>query len=581
MDLGVKEKALIDEQVQDLLANVQTAPLLARALSDWRPILIDEVQVFVFGENYIGKRFDQINYKMMALKEAKEVLIDNLYALLRTKYFVKSSDEADDRIKEIVKSFTENLKTTLKKVSLDDSTPDKVSFLPDGCIAFRNGVYDFKKSDWLFKYQVLPMPKINNKLYMYPSQWIITWYLDIEFDPLPIDVMSLDCNGLMEIFKVLNNDPNTANLCSMLLHNMSYNSFRLYDQMKLTHICQTLGYLCCNSFLQKFTFFVGEGQNGKNSLIDGCFSHVVVPKPSNLSYEDIENDAFATGTLHNKAQNIFLETDPQLHTKSAMIKQLTGSIYQSIHEKGIQKYQSLINCKYLFSANDQDKLKFEDATHGFRRRVNILELFYMWDAKGNYLSKYKGTYDVRLSDDFRELKSDKMNTIAFCYFAMVGLKTATKGFTSIFEYDSNDWSTAYSSADLDVQNEIRAMKFDKLLTYLKLHKDEEEGRVMFYDTNYTRLTQSLTFNEKIEDPNSLLKFLSDEEKRREYFSQHDIFVSVKSMKAALGYELLQMQTFTSQMKKAASIMPSSIHRLYNNNSYVKIRVINNKVKILP
>ena len=71
--------------VQDLIENVDTQALLARPLSDWRPILARECQVYVFGENYLAKRFDQINYKFCEKNEAKDVLIDNLYALLRYK----------------------------------------------------------------------------------------------------------------------------------------------------------------------------------------------------------------------------------------------------------------------------------------------------------------------------------------------------------------------------------------------------------------------------------------------------------------------------------------------------------------
>ena len=53
---------------------------------------------------------------------------------------------------------------------------------------------------------------------------------------------------------------------------------------------------------------IGSGQNGKNSLFDGCFSNRVIPRPAANDLDAIEGDRFITGALENKAHNIFLET---------------------------------------------------------------------------------------------------------------------------------------------------------------------------------------------------------------------------------------------------------------------------------
>ena len=189
--------------IDDLTKKLDTTALLETSLTDWRPILAQECQVYVMGENYIAKRFDAINYKFCEKTEAKEVLIDNLYALLRYKYFPKSSEEIDERIQKIVQSFTINLKSTLKKVSFDDDViAEKVSMLPDYCMPFRNGVYDFLHNKWLFKYDIIKMKKINNVFYLYDPKWIITWYMDFDFEPLPIDITH---NSLTEVIKMFKN----------------------------------------------------------------------------------------------------------------------------------------------------------------------------------------------------------------------------------------------------------------------------------------------------------------------------------------------------------------------------------------
>ena len=174
--------------VKDVLSSVDTAALVARPLTDWRPILANEVNVFVSGENYLAKRFDQINFKFCEKNEAKEILIDNLYALLRYKYFPKMSEEIDDRINKIVSSFTSNLKTTLKKVTFEEGNSNTVKFLPDYCIAFRNGVFNFKDNKWFFKYDIVKIENLANTIYMYDNTYIITWYFDYNFESLDFDI---------------------------------------------------------------------------------------------------------------------------------------------------------------------------------------------------------------------------------------------------------------------------------------------------------------------------------------------------------------------------------------------------------
>ena len=97
--------------VDTIINSVNTSALMERSLSDWKKVLATECQVYVFGENYLAKRFDQIHYKFCELIEAKQVLTDNLYAILRFKYFPKVDDEVEEKVQEIVKFFCVNLKT--------------------------------------------------------------------------------------------------------------------------------------------------------------------------------------------------------------------------------------------------------------------------------------------------------------------------------------------------------------------------------------------------------------------------------------------------------------------------------------
>ena len=221
----------IKDKVADLMNNVDTTALIARPLSDWRPILSEECQVYVFGENYLAKRFDQINYKFCEKNEAREILVDNLYALLRYKYFPKSSEEIDERINKIVNSFTANLKTTLKRVSFDRSSNSNiVNMLPDYCIAFRNGVYNFKDDKWLFKYDVIKVDRISNTIYMYSPEYIIMWYLDYDFESLGVKISDVDLKDFIEVMKDLTSTPKNRNFCFELMYNIAHERFVVFSQ---------------------------------------------------------------------------------------------------------------------------------------------------------------------------------------------------------------------------------------------------------------------------------------------------------------------------------------------------------------
>jgi len=563
--------------IDNLIKTLDTTALLETSLTDWRPILAQECQVYVMGENYIAKRFDAINYKFCEKSEAKEVLIDNLYALLRYKYFPKSSEEIDERIQKIVQSFTINLKSTLKKVSFDDDTiAEKVSMLPDYCVPFRNGVYDFLHNKWLFKYEIIKMQKINNVIYLYDPKWIITWYMDFDFEPLPIDITHNSLTEVIEMFKNLSKSKKERNFCFKLMYNMSHDINDVYSEKRFRHLCEILGYTVLQSFCQVFVLLIGSGQNGKNSLFDGCFTSKVRPAPAANDLDAIENDRFITGSLINKAHNIFLETSAKTYTESKMLKALTGSPYQTIESKGVSKYSGFINCKYIFAGNDQDKIKFSDSTIGFRRRINVFETWYKWDAQKRFL-KRGDYYDTTFSDDLRELKSDLSNTITYIYFAMFGLMSATKGFTQTFKFTENDWKLSYTDVDMDLKEKIERVNSVSIVKYIK-RTNPNDVKYLFYDINKTKLYESSTLKELgYSGFDDLLKFLEDDETFTSYFANNDVYMSIRSLQIICG-DLTSPTAFTQAIKKLYSL--NSLQMLAANKPYVKCTFVGKRLKIV-
>lgn len=562
--------------VQDLINNVDTSALLIRSLSDWRPVLAEECQVYVFNETYIAKRFDQIHYKFCEKNEAKEILIDNLYALLRYKYFPAATEEIDDRITKIVYSFTANLKTTLKRVSFDKySDANIIKMLPDYCIAFRNGVFNFKTNNWLFKYDVVKLKNINNNIYMYDPSYAIFWYFDYDFTPLDINLNKTNPEQLVE--KLKDFDKVNKNYCFELVYNICHDATHHFDIHRFTHFCEILGYTVLQSFSQYFVLLIGSGQNGKNSLFDGCFTNRVIPKPASNDLDSIENDRFITGALENKAHNIFLETSAKTYTESKMIKALTGSMYQTIESKGVSKYSGVINCKYIFAGNDQDKIKFSDDTTGFRRRINMFEIFYRWDKSKKFLSK--GDYfDTTFSDSLVELKDDTLNTSIYAYLAMFGIITSTDNFSRNFQFTKNDWSEKYTELDIDVKEGLKRLTLTRLSVYLRTKAGYEDGKTMMYDITKKRLQVSETIKRLgYNGYDELIDMLSDDEAANYYFADNDIYISIRSLQTMVG-DLSTPKAFSQMIRK---LYPSAtIETIYNNKPYIKCTFVGKTLRIV-
>ena len=563
--------------VKDLLEAVDTTALVARPLSDWRPILTEECQVYVFEENYIAKRFDQINYKFCQKETAKEILIDNLYALLRFKYFPQTSEEIDDRIDKIVRSFTANLKTTLKRVSFDPNTDAVyIKTLPDYCIAFRNGVYNFKDDKWLFKYDIIKLERLANTIYLYDNSYAIMWYLDYDFESLGIKIENFSLEKFIKFMKDITSVPESRNYCFELLYNISHNSLNQFDMKKFIHLCEILGYSVLQSFSQYFVMLIGSGQNGKNSLFDGCFTNRVVPKPASNDLDSIENDKFITGALENKSHNIFLETSAKTYTESKMLKALTGSMYQTIEQKGVNKYSSVINCKYIWAGNDQENIKFSDDTTGFRRRVNMMEIFYQWDSRKKFLST-GDYYDTTFSDSLDELKNDIMNTTAYVYFAMYGIMIGTKNWTKNFQFTENDWNATYFDVDFTIKESIKQLTLQRILSYIA-KTPEKDCLDMFYGVDKKKLYLSSSMNILgYKSFKEMIAMLNDPEKAAHFFADNDIYISIKHLQKLIGNHDTPI-TFSKNIRKLFNL--KTFERLNGNQAYVRCTFISERLKIL-
>lgn len=596
--LLAEERRLPDE----IISSISTDTSLSRSISDWRPILTKECQVYVVGEQYIAKRFDQVHYKFMGQEEAKEILIDNLYAILLYKYFPIITDDVLARVDEIVRGSTRNIKSFLTKITLDTTSILGDGFnmkrVPNSAVAFANGIYDFVENKWLTKYERIYIPTINNTIILY-NEYIIQWAFDFEFDPLPINITETSFEDFLNIMKKL--DKEQVNYCFELFWNMTHDFDHKGSVRRMTHLAEIIGYTLIPQFLQYFVMLIGSGQNGKNSLFDGCFSARVVPKPVSNSIEAIEKDRFITQSLENASHNIFLETVAKTYTDSNMLKALTGSMYQTVEGKGLAKYAGVINCKYLFAGNDQSKIKFSDTTIGFRRRINIFEIYYSWDPEHRFMH-YGDYYKTDFSGDLHEIKDDLLNTVVYIYIGMYGIKSATKNFTKDFKFSYNEWTDAYSDVDLNMKE-----FFNNIITTDEYFKYLSDTRYLDLDHLKTALysdeNERLYLTEKMKDNRvfnweDMVRYLNgtttqivldefgdeteiDVPNYEIYMQDNDLYISLiylKTVMSRAGDSGDSQRDFNDMFKKIypyAHVIPLSHRELY-----VKIRMINRKIRFV-
>lgn len=569
----------VKEAAEKLIQNVKTSDNLMRSNAEWRLLLAKECQVYVCGQAYLGKRFDEINYIFCDEATAITIVRDNLYALLRFRYFTKPSDDVDERIYDIVKSFTANIKTTLLKVSFnEDEACGHVKFLPDYCIAFRNGVWDFLHNEWLFEYDKLEIKQLHNYMYLYDFKYVITWYINIDFTPLDINIMETRLDDLIKVMKDVTKSQ--RNYCFELMYNMSHTYDDEISLDMFTHLCEILGFSILHSFSQHFVVFVGSGQNGKNSLFDGCLTSRLVPTPASIDLVTLEKDRFAGGSLENHYQNFYFEssTEDKVYTESQRLKAYTGSMYQQVEDKNVKRHSTIMNVKIITSANDQDRLKWEDTSIGFRRRINVMEVAYRWDKDKRFLRR-GDYYDTTFSDSLSEIKDNIQNTMMFIYFAMMGIKNATDGFTKNFEFTYNDWKLQYAAIDVGLKEKIDAVNLDKIVRYMNSSKtSSDEAKVLFFSMDKKRLYDSSVFKELgYIGYDDLKQMLADIESSTAFFLDNDVYMNVKLLRQLVG-TLDSPTAFTQSLKKIYGL--NNLTTLYANQPYVKCTFQNRRLKIV-
>ncbi len=653
--VNVLKKQMIDDGKEQIKTKKKASEYLGIDPTRWVTILRPQIDVYSYRDRYLFKYYDQINYRVGMRKEAEECLENNVRMIMINDYFGCDSEDIEDYISKIIKLFSKcGLKSNLIRVS--DSVNGinlHIKRIPNYCQAFANGVYNFKDNKWEFLYNIIDLKETHNRLVRYnlpkkntdgvnedesnfmkldPLTYkdsdyeaikkkeivVIDWYNNYVFEPIPgIDINTMEAEDLIKFFKEDNEirggiqgdmsdnakkNMDKRNICFELVWNMSHNENGKFDINMFKHICEIIGYTICPDFIQSFVILVGSGQNGKNSLWDGCFDKVVPLKMQN-TLEAIEADKFSGGSLENVFHNFSFENEGKEYTKVDILKTYTGSEEQMIEHKGVDKQNARLNIKFLFSTNGKEDIKFGDQSKGMNRRVNLLELWYSFDEKGHYMKDGdKDYYYTAFRQDLNEMKNNSINARTFLYLGLYGIKRATCGmkgvknykltdkeqpsnlpFNEAFKFTLNDWSSEYQMENVNVLGKaLRSITPYKIRNWLqKRYKvgDSAINRYLYDDTGATLVSSKYLKDLGYDGSKGIagiIDFLQNDEDFSEYFTNHDIYISSELIQEIIP-EFDEFNERLKREKKKPLKFSAELSKIYPKH---KIKNISSKKYIL-
>ena len=119
---------------------------------------------------------------------------------------------------------------------------------------------------------------------------------------------------------------------------------------------------------------VGDGGNGKSTLLNLLQKFLSEDSVSNISLHDLENNRFRGAELYGKLANIYADLPDRALNKSSMLKTLTGGDRISVERKNQDPFEFVNHAKLIFSANQMPKSS--EMTEAIIRRWIIIEFPY-------------------------------------------------------------------------------------------------------------------------------------------------------------------------------------------------------------
>ncbi len=211
-------------------------------------------------------------------------------------------------------------------------------------------------------------------------------YDDIE--NLPLDVINV-CNGLLNMItnELQPHDPSvftTTQINAFYKPEVDCPMFKnflteILEPEDIVIIQEMFGYCLYRDYpIQKAFMFVGQGANGKSTLLNVLTSFIGIDNISNISLQALASDRFAGGNIYGKMVNIYDDLSSTALTETGLFKIITGGGVITADRKFKKAFNFKNYAKLIFSANQIPISK--DSSDAFFRRWMLLNFPKMFTA---------------------------------------------------------------------------------------------------------------------------------------------------------------------------------------------------------
>lgn len=170
---------------------------------------------------------------------------------------------------------------------------------------------------------------------------VSTWKLPVYYNP------SADCPGFLKFLR------------------------EVVEPQHISTIQEWFGYCLCRGYpIQKAAMLVGDGANGKSTLLSVLKSFLGSRNVCHVSPQDLSKNRFASAQLYGKLANICSDLSEQMLEDSSIFKMLTGGDEISGERKFRDEFNFTNSAKLTFACNKVPTVR-DDTPAFFRRWILI------------------------------------------------------------------------------------------------------------------------------------------------------------------------------------------------------------------
>jgi len=122
-------------------------------------------------------------------------------------------------------------------------------------------------------------------------------------------------------------------------------------------------------FIHRAFLFVGDGANGKSTLIELLRSFLGPHNCATVSLQNLDASRFSTSMLHDKMVNLYADVEATKITKTGHFKMLTGGDSIEAEKKYASGFNFKNRAKLVFSSNQPPRVYNEDSFAFWRRWI--------------------------------------------------------------------------------------------------------------------------------------------------------------------------------------------------------------------